>query len=112
MASVMYTDSGVGKERLQHPRLYAADQWVSTGWDQALDIYGGLVKKILDSDGPSDIMFSAFDHGETVTFLSRGMRWMTSKRLPGRVESAFWKWTRSHSRGVMGRNSAWYSAVS
>ena len=36
MASVMYTDSGVGKERLHYPRLYAADQWLDTGWDQAL----------------------------------------------------------------------------
>jgi len=63
MASVMYTDSGVGKERLHYPRLYAADQWLDTGWDQALAVYGGLVKKILDSDGPSEIMFSAFDHG-------------------------------------------------
>ena len=63
MASVMYTDSGVGKERLHYPRLYAADQWLDTGWDQALAVYGGLIKKILDQDSPSDVMFSAFDHG-------------------------------------------------
>ena len=63
MASVMYTDSGIGKERLLYPRLYAADQWLDTGWDQALAVYGGLIKKILDQDGPADIMFSAFDHG-------------------------------------------------
>ncbi len=35
------------------------DQWLDTGWDQALAVYGGLIKKILDQDGPSDIMFSA-----------------------------------------------------
>ena len=54
---------GIGKERLMYPRLYASDQWLDTGWDQALAIYGGLVKKILDSDSPGDVMYSCFDHG-------------------------------------------------
>lgn len=63
MASVMYTPDGVGKDRLLHPRLYAGDQWLDTNWDQALAIHGGLIKKILDTDGPSDIMYSCFDHG-------------------------------------------------
>ncbi len=63
MASVMYTPDGVGKERLMYPRLYASDQWLDTTWDQALAIHGGLIKKILDSDSPSDVMYSCFDHG-------------------------------------------------
>lgn len=63
MASVMYTSDGIGRERLLYPRLYTGDQWLDTTWDQALAIYGGLVKKIIDKDGPSDVMFSCFDHG-------------------------------------------------
>ena len=65
MASYMYTaDSAVGGNRLLYPRLYAGDQWVDTTWDNALAIYAGLVKKILDTDGgPDNIMFSCFDHG-------------------------------------------------
>ena len=63
MASVMYTPDGVGKDRLMYPRLYASDQWLDTTWDEALAIFGGLTKKILDSDGPSDVMYSCFDHG-------------------------------------------------
>lgn len=63
MASYMYTPTGVGQNRLKHPMLYAADQWVDTTWDASMAIYAGLVKKVLDTDGPSGVVFSAFDHG-------------------------------------------------
>ncbi len=63
MASYMYTPDGVGKDRLKHPMLYAGDQWVETNWDTAMAIYGGVLKRTLDKDGPSGIVFSAFDHG-------------------------------------------------
>jgi arsenite oxidase large subunit len=63
MASIMYTPDGIGKERLTAPRLYAGDQWLDTGWEQALAVYAGLIKKILDTDGPNEIMYSCFDHG-------------------------------------------------
>jgi arsenite oxidase large subunit len=63
MASYMYTAEGLTQERLLYPRVYVGDQWLDTSWANALAVYGGLVKKILDSDGPSDVMFSAFDHG-------------------------------------------------
>jgi arsenite oxidase large subunit len=63
LATVMYTGEGVGKQRLKNPRVYASDQWVDTSWDDALALYAGLTKKILDKDSPSDIMFSCFDHG-------------------------------------------------
>ena len=63
MASYMYTADGIGKDRLADPRLYAGDQWLDTTWEEALAIYGGLVKKILDKDGPRQIAFSTFDHG-------------------------------------------------
>lgn len=63
MASYLYTADGIGKARLRNPMLYAADQWVETTWDNALAIYGGLLKKVLDKDGPDGIMFSCFDHG-------------------------------------------------
>ena len=63
MASYMYTAEGLTQKRLLYPRVYLGNQWLDTSWSNALAVYGGLVKKILDSDGPSDVMFSAFDHG-------------------------------------------------
>jgi arsenite oxidase large subunit len=63
MASYMHTADGVGKARLRHPMLYAADQWVDTNWDTALAVYAGVLRRTLDKDGPSGIVFSAFDHG-------------------------------------------------
>jgi arsenite oxidase large subunit len=63
MASYMYTPDGITADRLTEPRLYTGAQWVDTTWDEALAIYAGLVKKILDKDGPAPIMFAAFDHG-------------------------------------------------
>jgi arsenite oxidase large subunit len=63
MASYMYNANGLTSERLLHPRLYVGDQWIDTGWDRAMAIYAGLLKRTLDRDGPDAIMFSAFDHG-------------------------------------------------
>jgi arsenite oxidase large subunit len=63
LASYMYTPDGITQERLAHPRWYAGDAWIDTDWDFAMAIYAGLVKKILDKDGPNAIAFSAFDHG-------------------------------------------------
>ncbi len=63
MASNMYTKIGVGKDRLKNPRLFMGDDWVDTDWKQAMAIYAGLTKKILDKDGPDQIMFNLFDHG-------------------------------------------------
>lgn len=63
MASYMYTPRGITSERLKYPRIYTGEQWLDTSWDNALAIYGGLVKKIIDCEGPRGIMFSAFDHG-------------------------------------------------
>jgi len=63
MATYMYTPDGIGKARLRNPMVYTADQWVETSWDNALAIYAGLAKKVLDKEGPNGIVFSAFDHG-------------------------------------------------
>ena len=63
MASYMYTPDGIGSNRLKHPRLYAADQWVDTTWDDAMALYAGLLKKVIDTDGPDGVFFSCFDHG-------------------------------------------------
>src|SRR6202521_1144348 len=63
LATVMYTPDGVGKERLKQPRMHTGDQWVDTSWDGALSLYAGLTKKILDTDGPSGLVFDCFDHG-------------------------------------------------
>jgi arsenite oxidase large subunit len=63
MATYMYTADGITQERLRQPRIYLSDQWVDTTWDQAMALYAGLMKKVLDKDGPSGIVFSAFDHG-------------------------------------------------
>ena len=63
MASYLYSSDGLGKERLKNPRLFHGDQWLDTGWDNALALYAGLSKKILDNDGPEGLMFDCFDHG-------------------------------------------------
>jgi arsenite oxidase large subunit len=63
LASYMYAPDGITQERLTHPRWYAGDAWIDTDWDFAMAVYGGLVKKIMDKDGPNTIAFSAFDHG-------------------------------------------------
>ena len=63
MASYMYAADGITADRLLTPRWYAGDQWVDTDWDFALAVYAGLTKKVLDTDGPKAIAFSAFDHG-------------------------------------------------
>jgi arsenite oxidase large subunit len=63
MATYMYTPTGVGQNRLKEPRIFTGDQWLDTTWDKALAIYAGVTKRILDSDGPSGLMFNCFDHG-------------------------------------------------
>mgnify|MGYP006166952765 FL=1 len=63
MASYMYTHDGIGRERLKHPRIKRGDQWLDTSWEQALAIYAGLTKKILDNDGPDGLFYDCFDHG-------------------------------------------------
>jgi arsenite oxidase large subunit len=63
MASYMYNTDGLTGDRLVYPSLYMGDQWLDTSWQHAMAVYGGLIKKILDTNGPRDIMFSAFDHG-------------------------------------------------
>jgi len=63
MASYMYTDTGVGQNRLKEPRIFTGDQWLDTTWEKALAIYAGVAKKILDKDGPSGLVFNCFDHG-------------------------------------------------
>lgn len=63
MATVMYTPSGVGRDRLKHPRVFYGDDWRETNWDNALALYAGVTKRILDSDGPDGLLFNCFDHG-------------------------------------------------
>lgn len=63
MASYMYNPDGITRERLTEPRIFRGDQWLSTSWDEALALYAGLTKKILDRDGPEGIVFDCFDHG-------------------------------------------------
>ena len=63
MASYMYTPDGITQDRLREPRFYAGDQWLDVNWDYAMAVYAGLMKKILDANGPNDIVFSCFDHG-------------------------------------------------
>ena len=63
MATYMYNPSGDAKARLKSPRLFIGAQWVDTTWDDALAIYCGVAKKVLDKDGPSGLVFNCFDHG-------------------------------------------------
>jgi len=63
MASYMYQSEGLTKERLAYPKLYSGDQWLDTTWEQALAVYVGVHKKILDKEGPGGLAFNCFDHG-------------------------------------------------
>lgn len=63
LASYMYARDGVGRERLRSPRINLGDHWLDTSWDNALALYAGLAKKILDADGPSGLVYDCFDHG-------------------------------------------------
>lgn len=63
LASVMYRANGPTGNRLTYPRVFTGDDWVDTDWSRVLAIYGGVTKRILDTDGPDQIMFYVFDHG-------------------------------------------------
>ena len=63
MASYMYAHDGIGRERLKNPRVFRGDQWLDTSWENALALYAGLTKKILDTDGPAGLLYDCFDHG-------------------------------------------------
>jgi len=63
MASYMYNANGITRDRLTEPRIFRGDQWLETSWSEALALYAGLTKKILDNEGPEGIFFDCFDHG-------------------------------------------------
>ncbi len=63
MASYMYSEDGVGSHRLKNPQVYRGGQWLDTNWDDALALYAGVTKKILDADGPNGLLYDCFDHG-------------------------------------------------
>lgn len=63
LANVMYTGHGASANRLQNPQFFTGDQWLETPWEQALALYAGVTRKILDHDGPDQLFFNVFDHG-------------------------------------------------
>ncbi|HNN91444.1 MAG TPA: arsenate reductase (azurin) large subunit [Pseudomonadota bacterium] len=63
LASVMYSADGPTGARLTTPRVHSGNGWVDTGWDEALALYAGLTKRILDTEGPDGLVFNCFDHG-------------------------------------------------
>ncbi len=63
MATAMYNAKGPTQSRLKYPRLFTGDDWVDVSWDTAMAVYAGVTKRILDTDGPDQVMFNCFDHG-------------------------------------------------
>lgn len=63
LAQVMYSPDGPTAARLTSPRVQSGSGWIDTSWDDALSLYAGLCKKVLDRDGPDGLFFSCFDHG-------------------------------------------------
>lgn len=63
IAKATYSADGMAKDRLSSPKLFTGAQWVDTTWEEALVLYAGLTRKILDNDGPDQIAFNCFDHG-------------------------------------------------
>lgn len=49
--------------RITHPRMHTGDSWLETDWQQAMAVYAGVTKKILDKSGPREIGAVIFDHG-------------------------------------------------
>ncbi len=63
MASLMWNGEGATAQRLRQPRLYSGANWQDTPWQQALALYAGVTKRILDDEGPDQIFCNVFDHG-------------------------------------------------
>jgi arsenite oxidase large subunit len=63
LARVMYSADGVASARLTTPRLHSGTGWGDTSWEDALTLYAGLTKKVLDAEGPEGLFFNCFDHG-------------------------------------------------
>ncbi len=63
MASVMYNPDSPTRDRLKHPRMFTGDDWVDVNWEEAMKLYAGVTKRLLDTFGPDSIMFNVFDHG-------------------------------------------------
>jgi arsenite oxidase large subunit len=63
MATALYSSSGPTRDRLKYPRLFTGDAWADASWDNALEVYAGVTKRILDQDGQDQIFFNCFDHG-------------------------------------------------
>lgn len=63
MASYMHADGTMTNERMKHPRIHTGDQWLESDWEQALALYCGVTKKVLDAKGPRELAFDSADHG-------------------------------------------------
>ena len=63
MATYLYRSDGITAERLLRPQLFSGSQWQDTTWERAAGLYSGILRRVLDTDGPRSIMYSAFDHG-------------------------------------------------
>ncbi len=63
MASYLYRSDGIAADRLLRPQVFSGSQWQDTNWDRAVALYAGILRGVLDEDGPRSIMYSAFDHG-------------------------------------------------
>lgn len=63
MGEYMYNPTGITKDRMKHPQIYSGSVWMDTSWEESMAIYAGVTKRILDKHGPSEVMFSAMDHG-------------------------------------------------
>lgn len=63
LARIMFSGHGPSAHRLKNPRIWDADDWMDTTWSQALAVYAGVAKAILDRDGPDQFFCNVFDHG-------------------------------------------------
>ncbi|MFY9261439.1 MAG: arsenate reductase (azurin) large subunit [Gallionella sp.] len=59
MASYLGNDGA----RLLQPKVHTGEQWLETDWNQALALYAGVTKKVLDNKGPRELAFDSADHG-------------------------------------------------
>lgn len=63
MASYFSNADHQPNARLTQPRVHTGNQWLDTDWNQALALYAGVTKKVLDNKGPRELAFNSADHG-------------------------------------------------
>jgi arsenite oxidase large subunit len=81
----LFAPDGLSRERLLQPRIVTGEGWRDTSWEDALALYAGLTRRVLDTEGPDGLLFNAFDHGGPAGGFEN--TWGTGKLMFSALES-------------------------